>query len=128
MLLGRVFFVRPIAHELRLRQRADAGCGVEPLSEIIRLLNERFGTNFTDKDKVSLKGLEERLAGNPALSASLEANTKENARLTFDHVVKDQLQEMVDTNFELYKRVTDDGQFARFLLDWLFERMLKGVE
>ncbi|HSW29770.1 MAG TPA: type I restriction endonuclease [Longimicrobiales bacterium] len=101
---------------------------VEPLSEIIRDLNERFGTNFTDKDKVSIKGLEERLAGNDALSASLKANTKENARLTFDHVVKDQLQEMVDTNFELYKRVTDDGQFAKFLLDWLFERMLKGVE
>lgn len=101
---------------------------LEPLSEIIRLLNERFGTTFTDKDKVSLKGLEERLAGNDALSASLKANTKENARLTFDHVVKDQLQEMVDTNFELYKRVTDDGQFAKFLLDWLFERMLKGVE
>ena len=101
---------------------------VEALSEIIRLLNERFGTSFTEKDKVSLKGLEERLAGNEALSASLKANTKENARLTFDHVVKDQLQEMVDTNFELYKRVTDDGQFAKFLLDWLFERMLKEVE
>jgi len=41
--------------------------------------------------------------------------------------VKDQLQEMVDTNFELYKRVTDDRQFAKYLLDWLFERMLKGA-
>jgi len=101
---------------------------VEPLSEIIRELNERFGTNFTEKDKVSLKGLEERLADNEALAASLRANTRENARLTFDHVVKDQLQEMVDTNFELYKRVTDDRQFAKYLLDWLFERMLKGAE
>ena len=101
---------------------------MEPLSAIIQALNERFGTNFTDKDKVSLKGLEERLVGNEALSASLKANTKENARLTFNHVVKDQLQEMVDSNFELYKRVTDDAQFSKYLLDWLFERMLKGVE
>jgi len=101
---------------------------LEALSEIIRELNERFGTNFSDKDRVSLKGLEERLADNDALAASLKANTRENARLTFDHVVKDQLQEMVDTNFELYKRVTDDAQFSKFLLDWLFERMLKGVE
>ncbi len=101
---------------------------LEPLSQIIRELNERFGTNFTEKDKVSLKGLEERLAGNEALAASLKANTEENARLTFDHVVKDQLQDMVDTNFELYKRVTDDPQFSKFLLDWLFERMLRGVE
>lgn len=100
----------------------------EALSLIIQELNERFGTNFTEKDRVSLKGLEERLSGNDALAASLKANTRENARLTFDHVVKDQLQEMVDTNFELYKRVTDDAQFSKFLLDWLFERMLKGVE
>jgi len=29
---------------------------------------------------------------------------------------------MVDTNFDFYKRVTDDREFSRFFLDWLFER------
>lgn len=42
--------------------------------------------------------------------------------------MKDQLTDMAGVNFELYERVTDDGQFAESLLDWLFERMLKGVE
>lgn len=45
---------------------------------MLRRLNERFGTNFTDKDKVPLKGLEERLAGTSALSSSPKANTKVN--------------------------------------------------
>lgn len=101
---------------------------LEPLSEIIRELNERFGTDFSDEDKVFISQLEERLAGDPALRASVRANTPENARLTFDYVVTDRLQEMVDTNFQFYKRVTDDKQFAQFFLAWLFERFRRSVE
>lgn len=46
----------------------------------------------------------------------MRANTPENARLTFDHVVTDRLQEMIDTNFEFYKRVTDDPEFGKFFV------------
>ena len=107
--------------------RGRAPEDVEPLSEIIRELNERFGTDFSDEDKVFISQLEERLAGDPALRASVRANTPENSRLTFDYVVTDRLQEMVDTNFEFYKRVTDDRPFAEFFLAWLFERFRKSV-
>jgi hypothetical protein len=31
---------------------------------------------------------------------------------------------MVDGHFKFYKRVTDDPEFAKTLLDWLFERYL----
>jgi hypothetical protein len=34
-------------------------------------------------------------------------------RLTFESVVSDQLQDLANTNFEFYKRVTDDGAFAQ---------------
>jgi type I restriction enzyme R subunit len=94
----------------------------EPLSQIIRELNERFGTDFSEEDKVFVKLLEEKLAEDVSLVASIRANTPENARLTFDHVVTDRLQEMVDTNFKFYKRINDDRDFSRFFLDWLFER------
>ncbi|MGH2398140.1 MAG: hypothetical protein ACRDFW_14440 [bacterium] len=69
-----------------------------------------------------------RLTVDQALMLSVRANTPENARLTFDHVVSDRLQDMVDTNFKFYKRVTDDPQFAKFFLDWLFERFRKNVD
>ncbi|MBI4280032.1 MAG: hypothetical protein HY660_16390 [Armatimonadetes bacterium] len=112
---------------------ADRGHGrpveeIELLSQIIRELNERFGTDFTEEDKVFIQQLEDRLSGDTALAASVRVNTPENARLTFDHVVTDRLQDMVDTNFKFYRRVTDDQQFARFFLDWLFERFRKSVE
>jgi len=100
----------------------------ELLSQIIRELNERFGTDFTEDDKVFIQQLEERLVGDPALVASVRVNTPENARLTFDHVVTDRLQDMVDTNFKFYKRITDDREFSKFFLDWLFERFRSSLK
>jgi len=101
---------------------------IEALSIIIRELNERFGTDFTEQDKVFIRDLEERLAKDPALRASVKVNPPENARLTFDHVVTDRLQDMMDTNFKFYKRVTDDHEFAKYFLDWLFQRFRHGVD
>ncbi|MCL5952081.1 MAG: type I restriction endonuclease [Chloroflexi bacterium] len=95
---------------------------LQPLSQIIKELNERFGTDLGENARVSIQHLEARLASDPALEASIRANTRDNARLTFDHVVNDRLQEMVDSDFKFYKQVTDDDNFSKALLDWLFER------
>lgn len=97
---------------------------IELLSQIIYELNQRFGTEFTEEDKVFIKQLEEKLAGDAALEASVRVNPLENARLTFDYVVNDKLQEMIDSNFKFYKQITDDRQFAKYFFDWLFERYL----
>ncbi len=52
-------------------------------------------------------------------------NAPENARLTFDHIVGDLLQDMIEGHFKFYKQVNDDPAFARAFLDWLFDRYLK---
>lgn len=98
---------------------------IEALSAILKALNDRFGTDFTENDKVFIQQLEEKLAGDPALEASVKVNVEENARLTFDHVANDKIQEMIDSNFKFYKQVTDDPSFEKFFLDWLFERYKK---
>ena len=55
---------------------------IELLSQIIQELNRRFGTEFSDDDKVFIQHLEEKLAGDPALEATVRVNPPENARLT----------------------------------------------
>src|SRR5207253_11439700 len=97
---------------------------LEPLSQIIQELNEHFGTDFTEDDKVCIREIEQRLASNAALEASVRVNPPENARLTFDHVVNDLLQDMIDGHFKFYKHVNDDPEFAKTFLDLLFERYL----
>ncbi len=96
----------------------------DPLSEIIAQLNEQFGADLTEDDKVFLGQLEAKLDTDATLARSVQANTPENARLTFDRVVSDTLQEMIDANFELYKRIHDDDQFGSALLSWLFQNYL----
>jgi type I restriction enzyme R subunit len=98
---------------------------MEVLSQILKTLNDRFGTDFADDDKVFIQQLEEKLAGDPALEASVKVNVPENARLTFDHVANDKIQEMIDSNFKFYKQITDDPEFEQFFLGWLFERYKK---
>jgi type I restriction enzyme R subunit len=62
------------------------------------------------------------------LVAAVLTNTVENARLAFDHVASDRLQDMVDSNFKFYKRITDDKDFGKFFLDWLFDRFQRSLE
>jgi type I restriction enzyme R subunit len=87
---------------------------LEPLSQILKLLNERFGTNFTDEDKQFLETLEEKLDADVGMAASFAVNTRENARLTFDHKVRDHVQDMIDTNFKFFKQINDKPEFADF--------------
>jgi type I restriction enzyme R subunit len=102
---------------------ADA---MEALSAVIAELNKRFGTNFTEADKVFIASLEQRLADDEAVAASVKVNPPENARLTFDHVVGDIVQSMMDTNFRFYKQINDDPEFAKFFVGWLFDRYTRG--
>jgi type I restriction enzyme, R subunit len=110
------------------KQRRAPTEEVEPLSRIIRELNDRFGADFDDDDRVFIAELEGRIDESPALEASVRANTPDNARLTFDQVATDLLQDMVETNFDLYKRITDDDRFGKYLLDRLFERYRERIE
>jgi len=101
---------------------------VEPLSRIIQELNQRFGVNLGDDVQNSIRQLQASLTGDPALEASVRINTPENARLTFNHIFNDRLQEMVDGHFQFYKLINEDPEVARELLDWLFEQYLKRLK
>jgi hypothetical protein len=60
-----------------------------------------------------------------ALDASARVSTRENVRLTFDQKVEDVIQEIVDSNFELYKRITDDRIFGESIKNLLFDIYLR---
>ncbi len=98
---------------------------IEALSAILKELNEKFGTDFTEADKVIIEHLETRLNEDAALQTSVKVNVPENARLTFDHVANDKIQQLIDTHFKFYKQINDDADFSKYFLDWLFERYLK---
>ena len=99
---------------------------LEALSRIIAGLNERFGLNLGPEQEATLGQMVERLGDDAALDAAARANTRENVRLTFDQKVEQVIQEIVDSNFELYKRITDDRAFGEQLKNLLFDHYLRG--
>jgi type I restriction enzyme R subunit len=105
--------------------RGTAPEEMEALSRIIADLNERFGINLGPEHRVTLGQMMEKLDSDPALDASARANTRENVRLTFDQKVDDVIQEIVDSNFDLYKRITDDRAFGDAVRNFLFDQYLR---
>ncbi|GIW53030.1 MAG: type I restriction endonuclease subunit R [Gemmatimonadales bacterium] len=97
----------------------------EPLSRIIAELNERFGLNLGPEHRLTVDQMMEKLHTDPALDAAARVNTRENVRLTFDQKVERVIQEIVETNFELYKRITDDPPFGQAFKDLLFDLYLR---
>lgn len=63
------------------------------------------------------------IAGLMSSSSAVGAQTVTVERaVLFDRFVQSRLQDIVETNFKLYKRVADDEAFARVLVDWLYDR------
>ena len=106
---------------------ATRGGDEEPLSAIIRDLNDRYGTDFPESAKVFIEDLEKRLDTNQSLRNAVNANPPENSRITFEHFARDLVQEMMDVNFDFYKQINDDPRFANQLLGYLFDRYKERV-
>jgi len=97
----------------------------EALSRIIADLNERFGLNLGPEHRVTLGQMMDKLDDDAALDAAARVNTRENVRLTFDQKVEHVIQEIVDSNFDLYKRITDDRAFGEAIKNFLFDQYLR---
>ena len=99
------------------------------LSEIVRLLNERFGVNIPVREgERFITELLQRLATDQALAASVQVNPPEDVHLTFNHVVEDRIQDMVDVSFRFYKLLNDDPAFAEFFQELMFHRYMHGAQ
>ncbi len=97
---------------------------LEALSRIIADLNERFGIELGPEHRVTLGRMMKRLEEDVALDAAAKVNTLENIRIAFDHKVEEIIQEIVDLNFDLYKRITNDPPFGEVIKNHLFDQYL----
>lgn len=106
-------------------RRDEAFDEIETLSRIIADLNDRCGLNLGPEHRVTLGQMMDRLDADAALDASARANTRENVRLTFDQKVEQVIQDIVDSNFDLYKRITDDRAFGEVVKNLLFDQYVR---
>jgi type I restriction enzyme R subunit len=95
----------------------------EQLSAIIDVLNERFGMHLTEADQLLFDQFEETWASDPEVVAQAKNNEYDNFRLVFDRMFLGTVIERMDDNEAIYKRVLDDEEFQRALMDLYATRL-----
>ncbi|MGR3309286.1 MAG: type I restriction endonuclease subunit R [Candidatus Brocadiales bacterium] len=89
------------------------------LSNIIKMLNETYGTNLSEEDKVDIERIKIRLEEHEELQAVMNKNnTLENIRIKFDNVVDELLLDFVHTKVDLYKKLKDPQVNSLFKEKW----------
>ncbi|MFN8232216.1 MAG: type I restriction endonuclease [Actinomycetota bacterium] len=96
---------------------------IEPLSQIVQVLNERFGMELGEADQLLFDQYEREWVDDPELAAQARENTRENFALVFERKFIDTIVKRMDSNEEIFKRILDDEEFRRALGDFYLARV-----
>lgn len=93
----------------------------EALSVIIKKLNDAFGTDFTDDDKLFLAGIKNHLMGNKGLKNKIKSNSKRKVKVVFDSYFNEEMKILLNNNIEFYRRIVDNEKLKTRLKSLLFD-------
>lgn len=103
-----------------------------PLSSLIDRLNERFGTEFTEADRLFFEQVAEAASGDETLKAAAEVNTMENFAIVFDKMLEGLFIERMEGNEAIFAKLMNDKRFretaAEHLLRDVYQRLKKDEE
>ena len=86
--------------------------GKVPLSEIIKVLNERFGTNFTDEDRFFFEQIREKATANEQVVKLRRANPFDKFQLGLKQLLEDLMVQRMADNDKIVTRYMDDKEFG----------------
>jgi len=95
------------------------------LSEIIDVLNEKFGVGLTDEHNIILKQIADDARKDNELQTIIANNTRENVNAIFFKFFDKMLNKIFKNNIDFYKIITKNNklkeEISREILDMLYE-------
>ena len=82
-----------------------------PLSEIIEILNERFGTRFTEEDRLFFDQIKERACNSDVVVRTALANTLDRFEMGVRGLIEDLMIERMGENDRIVTRYVSDKEF-----------------
>ena len=82
-----------------------------PLSEIIEILNERFGTRFTEEDRLFFDQIKERACNSDVVVRTALANTFDRFEMGVRGLIEDLMIERMGENDRIVTRYMSDKEF-----------------
>ncbi len=97
----------------------------EALSEIINVLNTKFGTEFTEADKLFFDQIEEELVADSKLSEQAQNNTLDNFKFGFEDAFMDKLIGRMEQNQDIFSKMMDDKDFGMIVRNYMLKKVYK---
>ncbi|MEI6852719.1 MAG: type I restriction endonuclease [Bacteroidota bacterium] len=97
------------------------------LTEIIEVLNEKFGTEFADADRLFFDQIEQELVADIKLQQQAQSNSKENFKFGFEEIFLKKLIERMEQNEEIFKRIMDDNAFAAIIKEHMLNTVYQRI-
>jgi type I restriction enzyme R subunit len=95
---------------------------VAPLSEIIQVLNDRFGAEFTGADKLYFEQLVEATVEDEELKQQAKVNDLDNWQYAFKRKFNGIVVDRRGANEELFERFLADPEFAETISEWVMHQ------
>ncbi|MCA1619207.1 MAG: DEAD/DEAH box helicase family protein [Acidobacteria bacterium] len=115
-----------------LKGPSDVGTGQDDetirLSELIDILNERFGTDFTQADQLFFDQIQEEAVENEALKKAAAANSKEDFRYVFEKAFEGLIIDRMEGNEEIFARLMSDGEFRKLASEYLLNKVYNALQ
>ena len=91
------------------------------LSDIIKKVNEHYGVNLTNEDKIDLQRLSKRLVEDEEVTKYMNGdNTEENKRNFFQEQFKNLLTDYVNERFDFYKKMEENPSMKNMILQMMY--------
>ena len=116
----------------RFRERPEdvgTGQGDEEirLSELIKILNDRFGTDFTEADQLFFDQIQQEAMESDHLRQAAEANTEEDFKFVFEKAFEGLVIDRVEGNEEIFGKLMSDGDFRKMAIDHLRRKVYQSL-
>jgi len=96
-----------------------------PLSEIITVLNDRFGTEFEEADKLFFEQIEAELLEDETLQTQAKVNKIDTFKFAFNDKFIDSLIGRMDQNQEIFEKILEDKVFGDFVKQLMMEKIYR---
>ena len=90
-----------------------------PLSQLIDIVNERFGTDFNQADQLFFDQIVEAAMADDGLRQAAAVNPGDKFELVFKSLLENLFVERMDQNEEIFVRFMNDASFQKIVTAWM---------
>ncbi|MCF8258030.1 MAG: DEAD/DEAH box helicase family protein [Flavobacteriales bacterium] len=95
------------------------------LSEIVSILNDRFGTEFEEADKLFFDQIEAELEKDETLRLQARVNKQDTFKYAFDDLFITKLIERMDQNQGIFEKILEDKAFGDLVKELMMKRVYR---